>query len=67
MKTEARSNLKQSCKICESKGNKNRYHPEDLCWFKEDKNKSTEKNRITNTILEIDNTEDPKNQISLTN
>ncbi|XP_076661002.1 uncharacterized protein LOC143364671 [Halictus rubicundus] len=61
MKTEARSNLKQPCKICESKGNKNRYHPEELCWFKEDRNKSIEKKRITNTILEIDNTEDPKN------
>lgn len=61
IKTEITSNMKQPCKICKSRGNKNRYHPEDSCWFKEDKNKSNEKNRITNSILEIDTTEDPKN------
>lgn len=56
-KTEA----KQPCKICEGKGKTNRYHPENLCWFKEDKDKITGKNKITNSILEIDTTEDPKN------
>jgi len=61
IKTETKSDSKQPCKICESKGKNNRYHPENLCWFKEDKNKSTEKNRITNSILEIDIEEDPKN------
>jgi hypothetical protein len=60
-KTEENPNSKQPCKICEKKGKKNRYHPENLCWFKEGKDKSAKMTNITNSVLEIDNTEDPKN------
>jgi len=60
-KTEEKPNSKQPCKISERKGKENRYHHENLCWFKEDKDKNIKINKITNSILEIDNTEDPKN------
>ena len=52
-KTKEKSDSKQPCKICERKGKKNRY-AENLCWFKEDKDKGAKINKITNSILEID-------------
>lgn len=51
--------ISHTCRICE--GNKDRYHPEDSCWFKEDRNKGMGKNRINTSILEFDATDDPKN------
>uniref|UniRef100_A0ABD2X8K2 Retrotransposon gag domain-containing protein n=1 Tax=Trichogramma kaykai TaxID=54128 RepID=A0ABD2X8K2_9HYME len=55
-KFHSRINLKQPCKICESKGKGNRFHPEETCWFKDNKT-----DRMANTLIEIENTEDPKN------
>ncbi|KRG07776.1 uncharacterized protein Dmoj_GI26203 [Drosophila mojavensis] len=60
-KTEMKPKFKQPCKICEGRGNKNRYHPVDMCWFNVRENKSTESNKRINSVLEIDTTEDPKN------
>lgn len=50
---------KHPCKVCESKGKKNRFHPENLCWYNKEK---IEKDSLTNTLLNIQlSNEDPKN------
>ncbi|XP_076679198.1 uncharacterized protein LOC143378056 [Andrena cerasifolii] len=61
-KSETRSSDKKPCKICEEKGKKNRYHPENLCWYKAERNGTQNRNISTNSILEVElNTEDQKN------
>lgn len=53
---------KKPCKICEKKGKNNRYHPENLCWYKSEKTTSDSSSMYTNSILEVElNTEDQKN------
>jgi len=37
---------KKTCKICEKLGKKNRYHSEDLCWFKAKPHQTKEENQI---------------------
>lgn len=50
---------KTPCKTCESKGKKNRFHPENTCWYK---NEKKENNEFTNTLLNLElSEEDPKN------
>ena len=61
-KSETRIKDKTPCKICEEKGKNNRYHPENLCWYKAERNKIQNRNISTNSILEVElNTEDQKN------
>ncbi|XP_076294018.1 uncharacterized protein LOC143215622 isoform X1 [Lasioglossum baleicum] len=61
-KPETRSSDKKPCKICEEKGKNNRYHPENLCWYKAERNRTQNRNISTNSILEVElNTEDQKN------
>lgn len=60
--SETRIKDKKPCKICEEKGKNNRYHPENLCWYKTERNKTQNRNISTNSILEVElNTEDQKN------
>lgn len=50
---------KTPCKTCESKGKKNRFHPESTCWYK---NEKKENNELINTLLNVElSEEDPKN------
>lgn len=50
---------KTPCKTCESKGKKNRFHPESTCWYK---NGRKENNELINTLLNVElSEEDPKN------
>ncbi|KAI4485930.1 hypothetical protein M0804_006419 [Polistes exclamans] len=56
---------KQQCKICEKKGRTNRFHPENVCWFKENEsnNNETNQNKSINTAeieAELSDTEQKK-------
>lgn len=59
-------NEKKPCKTCESLGKGIRYHPEEACWFKKNKNESEKvckaKNVNNNSIIEVDTHTDPKNE-----
>ncbi|XP_049308621.1 uncharacterized protein LOC125777574 [Bactrocera dorsalis] len=52
-------NKKRTCQICFKMGKKNRFHPENLCWYKEDKNDGVK--HCKNLMLEIDQFQDTKN------
>lgn len=57
-----KSDDKKPCTICEKKGKNNRYHPENLCWYKSERNPKNNRNIQTNSILEVElDTEDQKN------
>lgn len=60
-KSEAEYKKKTSCQICYKMGKKNRFHSEDLCWFKEDKNSIDSVKHCKNLMLEIDQFQDTKN------
>ncbi|KAK4880794.1 hypothetical protein RN001_008940 [Aquatica leii] len=50
---------KTPCKTCESKGKKNRFHPESICWYKNEKKEDIE---LINTLLNVElSYEDQKN------
>ena len=59
---EIKLNEKKSCTICENKGKFNRFHPENICWFKNEKNTTEDRNLNSNSILQVElSNEDPKN------
>lgn len=58
---EMRNIERRPCKICERKGKTNRYHPENLCWYKTEKNNVENQNLSTNTILEVELNNNQKN------
>lgn len=60
-KTEAEYKKKTPCQICYKMGKRNRFHSEDLCWFKEDKKSNDSVKHCKNLMLEIDEFEDTKN------
>lgn len=60
-KSESEWRKKIPCQICYKIGKKNRFHSEDLCWFKEDKNSNNSGKHCKNLTLEIDQFEDTKN------
>ncbi|CAH0663644.1 unnamed protein product [Spodoptera exigua] len=60
-KSEGEYKKKTPCQICYKMGKKNRFHFEDLCWFKEDKNSNGTVKHCKNVMLEIDEFEDTKN------
>lgn len=60
-KTEAEYKKKTPCQICYKMGKRNRFHPEDLCWFKEDKKSNDSVKHCKNLMLEIDEFENTKN------
>lgn len=61
-----KTNEKKPCKTCESLDKGIRYHPEESCWFKKNKNESEKfiktKNVSNNSIIEADMNTDPKNE-----
>ncbi|CAH2098983.1 unnamed protein product [Euphydryas editha] len=60
-KSEAEWRKKTPCQICYKIGKKNRFHSEDLCWFKEDKNSNDSVKHCKNLTLEIDQFQNTKN------
>ncbi|XP_026743376.1 uncharacterized protein LOC113505069 [Trichoplusia ni] len=60
-KPELEFKRKTPCQICNKMGKKNRFHSEDLCWFKEDKNSNDSVKHCKNLMLEIDQFQDTKN------
>ncbi|XP_072929590.1 uncharacterized protein [Epargyreus clarus] len=60
-KSELEWRKKTPCQICHKIGKKNRFHSEDLCWFKEDKNSNNSVKHCKNLTLEIDQFQDTKN------
>lgn len=55
---------KKPCKICESLNKKDRYHPEDKCWFKTKPNEIKEKQRNINNneVIEVNLQDETKNE-----
>ncbi|KAI4476047.1 hypothetical protein M0802_014942 [Mischocyttarus mexicanus] len=49
------------CKICEEKGKTNRYHPENVCWYKTGRSNIENRNLPTKSILEVELNTDQKN------
>lgn len=60
-RTEGEYKKKSPCQICYKMGKKNRFHSEDLCWFKEDKKSNDTIKHCKNLMLEIDEFQDTKN------
>lgn len=58
--TKSECKKKTPCQICYKMGKKNRFHSEDLCWFK-DKNSNDSVKHCKNLMLEIDQFQDTKN------
>lgn len=58
-------NVDRPCRICEKQKKGNRYHPEDVCWFKNEDNNHYKREAIrsvNNSELEIELNEiNPKN------
>lgn len=52
---------KKPCKICEKKGKTDRYHPENLCWYRTERNIVENHNLSTNSILEVELNNNQKN------
>lgn len=58
-KSDKLTHEKSPCKICESKGKRNRYHPDTLCWYKNEKKYD---NDLINSLLNVEiSNENPKN------
>lgn len=60
-----KTNEKKPCKTCESLDKGIRYHPEESCWFKKNKNEEKPlktKNVSNNSIIEVDINTDKKNE-----
>lgn len=58
-KSDTLTHEKSPCKICESKGKRNRYHPDTLCWYKNEKKYD---NDLINPLLNVEiSNENPKN------
>lgn len=59
-------NEKKPCKTCESLDKGIRYHPEESCWFKKNKNESEKvfkaRNVNNNSIIEVDINTEKKNE-----
>lgn len=59
-------NEKKPCKTCESLDKGVRYHPEESCWFKKNKNESEKvfkaRNVNNNSIIEVDMNTEKKNE-----
>ncbi|XP_045498981.1 uncharacterized protein LOC123696674 [Colias croceus] len=59
-------NEKKPCKTCESLDKGIRYHPEELCWFKKNKNESERGTKArtvnNNSIIEVDINTNKKNE-----
>lgn len=60
-KSESEWRKKTPCQICYKIGKKNRFHSEDLCWFKEDNNSNKSIKHCKNLTLQIDQFQDTKN------
>lgn len=60
-KSEVEVKKKIPCQICFKMGKKNRFHSEDLCWFKEEKNNNDNMKHCKNVILNIDEFQNTKN------
>lgn len=61
-KQEIKQTEKRSCKICENKGKLNRFHPENLCWYNQEKKTTDDKHFNSNSLLKVElSNEDPKN------
>lgn len=62
-----KTNEKKQCKTCESLNKGIRYHPEESCWFKKNKNESERifksRNVNNNSIIEVDINTDKKNEL----
>ncbi|XP_075980032.1 uncharacterized protein LOC142979144 [Anticarsia gemmatalis] len=61
-----KTNEKKPCKTCESLNKGIRYHPEESCWFKKNKNESEKvfkaRNVNNNSIIEVDINTETKNE-----
>lgn len=61
-KQEIKQTVKRSCRICENKGKLNRFHPENVCWYNQEKRTTDDKPINSNSILKVElNNEDSKN------
>lgn len=61
-KQEIKQTGKRACRICENKGKLNRFHPENVCWYNQEKRTTDDKQINSNSILKVElNNEDSKN------
>ncbi|XP_069362102.1 putative autophagy-related protein 11 [Maniola hyperantus] len=59
-----KTNEKKPCKTCESLDKGIKYHPEESCWFKKNKNESEKLFKANNSIIEVDMNTEKKKRVS---